>query len=55
MWFIIRSLFILVLILSLFIAYLGPAYAQPAFKDPNLKAELIVEEGLSSPTSMTIY
>jgi glucose/arabinose dehydrogenase len=53
MWFIIKSLFILVLILSLFMAYFGPAYAQPAFKDPNLKAELIVEEGLSSPTSMT--
>lgn len=28
------------------------SYAQPTFKDSSLKAELIVEEGLSSPTSM---
>jgi aldose sugar dehydrogenase len=28
------------------------SYAQPIFKDSTLKAELIVEQGLSSPTSM---
>ena len=32
--------------------YLNPASAQPSFKDPNLQAEMIVESGLSSPTSM---
>ena len=32
--------------------YFNPVYAQPTFKDSTLKAELIVEEGLSSPTSM---
>jgi glucose/arabinose dehydrogenase len=33
------------------IGYSGYAYSEPTFKDPNLKAELVVE-GLSSPTSM---
>jgi hypothetical protein len=33
------------------IGYFESAYAEPTFKDPNLKAELVVE-GLSSPTSM---
>ena len=28
------------------------AYAQPTFRDSNIKAELVVAEGLSSPTSM---
>jgi hypothetical protein len=28
------------------------SYAQPSFKDSSLEAELIVEEGLSSPTSI---
>jgi glucose/arabinose dehydrogenase len=32
--------------------YLNPASAQPSFKDPNLQAEMVVESGLSSPTSM---
>ena len=32
--------------------YPNPASAQPSFKDPNLQAQSIVEDGLSSPTSM---
>src|ERR671923_1383527 len=44
--------FILVFGSSLLVGYFNSAYAQPVFKDSNLKAELLVEEGLSSPTSM---
>jgi glucose/arabinose dehydrogenase len=43
----------LVLILSLLIGgHFISAHAQPTFKDARLKAELVVAEGLSSPTSM---
>lgn len=44
--------FVLILCSFLLVGYFNPAYSQPTFKDPNLQAELIVEEGLSSPTSM---
>jgi aldose sugar dehydrogenase len=46
--------FVFILIFCSFLlgGYFNPAYAQPTFKDSTLKAELIVEEGLSSPTSM---
>src|ERR671910_1177541 len=46
--------FVFILILCSFLlgGYFNAAYAQPTFKDSALKAELIVEEGLSSPTSM---
>src|SRR5688500_11656577 len=43
----------LAFILSLLIGgHLISAHAQPIFKDSNLEAQLVVEEGLSSPTSM---
>src|SRR5919198_5711250 len=46
--------FVIILILCSFlpVGYFNTIYAQPTFKDPNLQAELIVGEGLSSPTSM---
>ena len=46
--------FVFILILCSFLlgGYFNAVYAQPTFKDPNLQAELIVGEGLSSPTSM---
>jgi glucose/arabinose dehydrogenase len=34
------------------VVHLNPVFSQLTFKDSNLKAELIVEKGLSSPTSM---
>jgi aldose sugar dehydrogenase len=40
------------LLYSMLIGELLNSYAQPSFKDSDLKADLIVEEGLSSPTSM---
>jgi glucose/arabinose dehydrogenase len=44
---------ILALICSLLIGgHFEFAYAQPTFRDSNIKAELVVAEGLSSPTSM---
>ena len=47
----IHFLFALMLMFLYPIGYFESAYAEPTFKDPNLKAELVVE-GLSSPTSM---
>ena len=47
----IHFLFALMLMFLYPIGYFESAYAGPTFKDPNLKAELVVE-GLSSPTSM---
>jgi glucose/arabinose dehydrogenase len=48
-----RLMCILALICLLLIGgHFNSAYAQPTFKDSNLKTELVVAEGLSSPTSM---
>jgi aldose sugar dehydrogenase len=50
---IVQSVCTLALILSLLVGgHFNSAYAQPIFKDPDLGVESIVEEGLSSPTSM---
>lgn len=51
------KLLIVIVIVSIFYSmmlsiYLNPISAQLSFKDPNLQAEMIVESGLSSPTSM---
>jgi aldose sugar dehydrogenase len=53
MRFIKRLLCVLALIFSFLVGGdFNSVYAQPTFKDPNLKGEVVVEEGLSSPTSM---
>ena len=50
---IVQSVCTLALIFSLLVGgHFNSADAQPIFKDPDLGVELIVEEGLSSPTSM---
>jgi glucose/arabinose dehydrogenase len=44
---------IFALICSLLIGgHFDSGYAQPTFRDSNIKAQLVVAEGLSSPTSM---
>ena len=45
------AVFLITIVFIIFIGYFDYAHAQPVINDPNLMAEIVVEE-LSSPTSM---